>query len=81
MNVWLSHIDFMPIIYGVVMYLGIYVMWYKLINGKWVSLIIDIVVFTLVFKLHGGSMTGGFSAMVASLLAGMTFPYMIGVRK
>lgn len=81
MNVWLSHMDWTPILYGVVMYLGLYVMWFKLTHGKWVSLLIDIVVFVLVFKLHGGTMAGGFSAMVASLLAGLTFPYMIGVRK
>lgn len=81
MNMFLSHFDFMPLIYGLIMYLGIYVMWYKAVNGKWLSLIIDIVVFTVVFKLHGGSMAGGFSAMVASLLAGITFPYMIGVKR
>jgi hypothetical protein len=81
MSILLSHIDFMPLIYGVIMYLGIYVMWYKLTHGKWISLLIDIIVFALVFKLHGGSMAGGFSAMIASLLAGITFPYMIGVRK
>jgi hypothetical protein len=78
---FLSHFDFMPLIYGLIMYLGIYVMWYKAVSGKWLSLLIDIVVFTVVFKLHGGSMAGGFSAMVASLLAGITFPYMIGVKK
>jgi hypothetical protein len=81
MSILLSHVDFMPLIYGVIMYLGIYVMWYKLTHGKWISLLIDIIVFALVFKLHGGSMAGGFSAMIASLLAGITFPYMIGVRK
>jgi len=81
MNMFLSHFDFMPLIYGLIMYLGIYVMWYKAVSGKWLSLLIDIVVFTVVFKLHGGSMAGGFSAMVASLLAGITFPYMIGVKK
>jgi hypothetical protein len=74
MNVFLSNFDFMPLIYGVIMYLGIYVMWVKLLRFKLLSLMIDIAVFTLVFKLHGGSMVGGFSATVAALLAGLTFP-------
>lgn len=77
MNVFLSHIDWSPLIYGLVMYAGIHVMYRKLVNGSFLSLIIDIVVFTLVFKLHGGSMAGGFSAMIAALIAGVTFPRMM----
>jgi hypothetical protein len=77
MNVFLAHIDFMPIIYGLVMFLGISVLFQKLLSGKWLSLAIDIAVFFFVFGLHGESMTGGFSAMIAALLAGVTFPYML----
>jgi hypothetical protein len=67
----------MPIIYGVVMFLGISVLFHKLLHGKLLSLAIDIGVFFFVFGLHGESMTGGFSAMVAALLAGVTFPWML----
>lgn len=80
MNVFLSHIDWSPLVYGVVMFIGLWVMYLKLVNGKWLSLIIDIAVFTLVFKLHGGSMAGGFSAMIAALLAGLVFPFMLRRR-
>jgi hypothetical protein len=59
------------------MYGGIHVMYKKLINGSFFSLLIDIIVFTLVFKLHGGTMAGGFSAMIAALIAGFTFPRML----
>jgi hypothetical protein len=59
------------------MYMGIHVMYKKLISGNLLSLLIDIVVFTIVFKLHGGSMAGGFSAMIAALIAGYTFPRMM----
>ena len=81
MNVLLGHLDFGPILYGVVMFLGLLVMWWKLKNGRWLGLAIDVVVFALVFKLHGGTMAGGFSAMVAALLAGLFFPMLVGRRK
>lgn len=77
MNVLLGHIDFMPLIYGVLMFIGIAVMWRKLVSGRWLSLIIDISVFALVFRLHGGTMAGGFAAMIAALLAGIFLPAMM----
>lgn len=77
MNVLLSHIDFGPLLYGVVMFIGLWVMYYKLASGRWLSFFIDVAVFALVFKLHGGTMAGGFSAMIAALLAGLVFPMLI----
>ena len=77
MNIALGHIDFAPLLYGVIMFLGIAVMWWKLTHGRWLSLTIDIVVFALVFKLHGGTMAGGFAAMIAALLAGLFLPLMV----
>jgi hypothetical protein len=77
MNIGLAHLDFGPLIYGLIMFLGVAVMWWKLTRGRWLSLIIDIAVFALVFKLHGGTMAGGFAAMVAALLAGMFLPLMM----
>jgi hypothetical protein len=76
MNAFLGHLDFMPIVYGLVMFVGLSVLFQKLITGQLISLAIDIGVFWFVFSLHGGTMTGGFSAMIAALLAGITFPYM-----
>jgi hypothetical protein len=78
MNVLLGHFDFTPLIYGVVMFLGLLIMWWKLTSGRWLGLVIDLAVFSLVFLLHGGTMAGGFSAMVAALLAGVIFPMMMG---
>lgn len=77
MNVFLSHIDWTPIVYGLLMFIGLWVMYAKLIAGKWLSLFIDIAVFWLVFKLHGGTMAGGFSAMICAMLAGFIFPYLL----
>ena len=58
------------------MFVGIAVLWFKLSTGRRPSLMIDIGVFTLVFSLHGGTMAGGFAAMIAALLTGMFLPLM-----
>lgn len=67
----LGHMDLMPLFYGILMFLGIWSMYHKLMNGHWLRLIIEASVFTFVFLLHGGTMTGGFSAMICALLAGL----------
>lgn len=77
MNIGLGHLDFGPIVYGVIMFFGIAILWWKLTRKHWLSLSIDIIVFALVFKLHGGTMAGGFAAMIAALLAGLFLPIMI----
>jgi hypothetical protein len=74
---FLPHIDVMPLVYGLVIFLGLLSMWFKLVRGNFIGLLIEVSVFTLVFKLHGGSMAGGFAAAIAALLAGLVFPRMI----
>lgn len=43
-------------------------------RAKYLAFAIEVSVFTLVFVLHGGSMTGGMAAAVAALLAGTILP-------
>lgn len=74
----LGHIDFAPLLYGIVIFIGLAVMLGKVMAGRWLSLAIDISVFVLVFRLHGGTMAGGFAATIAALLAGLFFPMMMG---
>lgn len=81
MNMLLSHIDLAPLFYGIVMFFGLLVMAWKATSGRWLGLAIDVAVFALVFKLHGGTMAGGFSAMVAALLAGLIFPMLLFGRR
>jgi hypothetical protein len=80
MGVFLSHMDFMPLVYGVLMYVGLAVMLSKLLKGRLLSFAVDVTVFALVFKLHGGTLAGGFAAMICALLAGLFFPRMIRKR-
>lgn len=76
----LLHGSLEPLIYGLVIFLGIISMFYKLINGKVLSFFIEIGIFWLVFKMHGGTMTGGFAATLAALLCGWIIPLMIKAR-
>ena len=74
MNAFLAHIGLEPLVYGVIVFLGLALMWWKLTTGRWLGLTIDVAVFWLVFQMHGGSMTGGMAAAVSALLAGLIFP-------
>ena len=70
----LLHGSLEPLVYGLIIFLGLYSMWYKFTHHKWLALVIEISVFVLVFKLHSGTMVGGFAATIAALLAGQLFP-------
>lgn len=72
----LFHGSMEPLVYGLVIFLGLMSMVWKLKTGKWMALFAEVFVFWLVFSLHGHSMTGGFAATIASLLAGITIPLM-----
>lgn len=77
----LGHIDVGPLIYGVVIFLGFYSMWWKLTHGRLLGFIVELTVFILVFKLHGGTMAGGFAATVAALIAGVVIPFTLRSKK
>lgn len=77
MDIFLRHLDLGPLLYGLIMFVGLFVVWWKITRSMWLSVAIDIAVFIVVFKLHGGTMQGGFAAMIAALLAGLVFPMML----
>jgi hypothetical protein len=72
----LGHIDLGPLLYGIAMFIGVWVMWIKFIRLQWLSLIASAAVFWLVFSLHGGTMAGGFAAMICALLFDLTLSFM-----
>lgn len=80
MNIALLHGSFEPIIYGLIIFLGLFSIWWKITRGRWLAVIIEITIFIIVFKLHGGSVTGGFAATIAALLAGLLFPLLLSRR-
>ena len=73
----LAHLDILPLLYGVTIFIGLASMWRKLVNFQLLPLIIEGGVFWLVFSLHGGTMTGGFAATIAALLSGFVLPRML----
>ncbi|MDL2342420.1 MAG: hypothetical protein QFB87_05075 [Patescibacteria group bacterium] len=76
MGALLGHMDLMPLIYGFIMFLGIWSMYHKLMSGQLFGFVVEAGIFSLVFWLHGGSMNGGFAAMIAALIAGQVLPRM-----
>lgn len=76
MNLTLLHGSFEPLLYGIVIFLGLMSMCWKLRTGQWLAFFIEVFVFWLVFSLHGHSMTGGFAATIAALLSGLVIPFM-----
>ena len=77
----LMHGSIEPLIYGLIIFLGLFSMWYKLSHGKLFAFVIEVSVFILVFKLHSGTMVGGFAATVAALLAGIIIPMTLNHKK
>lgn len=76
----LAHTSLEPLLYGVVIFLGLWSMVYKIKRKKYFAFTTEVFVFVLVFKLHGGTMNGGFAATVAALLAGLVFPFVMRSR-
>lgn len=81
MDVFLKHMDMGPLIYGVVIFLGLWSIWWKLTHARIFAAVIEIAVFIIVFKLHGGTMAGGFAATVAALIAGVVIPLTMSRNK
>ena len=73
----ITHLDLAPVIYGFVVFIGLYITTWKISRGKWMSVICDITVFYIVFSMHNHSTTGGLVAAIAAGLAGIFFPPLI----
>lgn len=80
MNIALMHGSFEPLIYGVIIFLGIASIWWKITHRHWLAAALEITVFIIVFRLHGGTMNGGFAATIAALLAGLILPLFLRHR-
>lgn len=70
MNILLSHGNIEWIALAIVYFICIASLYYKIKRGRFVACTIEIVVFVVLFKLHGGSVSGSTAAAVAALLTG-----------
>ena len=76
----LLHGSLEPLLYGLIIFLGLWSMVHKATHGKYLAFVIEVAVFWLVFELHSGTMVGGFAATIAALLAGLIFPTLLPKR-
>ena len=76
MNVFLAHIDWSPVLYGVALFLSVMSMAWKLKRQQYTGFIAEVSVVALILVVHGGSVTGGFAATIAGLLSGWFIPLM-----
>ena len=72
--------SFEPLLYGVLIFLGLSSIYWKLKTGRYLSFAVECGVFWLVFSLHGGTVTGGLAATVAALLSGIAIQLFGGRR-
>jgi hypothetical protein len=77
----LGHMDLGPLVYGIVIGCGLLIIRWKWRNGFMWSAFVDVFVFVLVFKLHGGTMAGGFAATIAALFVSLIIAPPIRRRK
>ena len=77
MNMTLFHGSFEPLLYGVIIFLSILSVVIKLKLGMILAPTIEVLVASLVFWMHGGTLTGGMAAVVAGLLSGLFIPMFV----
>ena len=70
----LGHLNLGPIIYGLLIAAGMLLVIGKLFSGHWISAAIDIAVFILIFKMHGGSVSGNMAAVIAAPIVSLGVP-------
>lgn len=81
MNVFLAHIDWSPIIYGVALFLSVMSMAWKIKRGHYIGFFAEVSVVALILIVHGGSVTGGFAATIAGLLSGWFIPLLFNGQR
>lgn len=60
----------MPFLMGVIYFLGLWSLHHKWKHGRYMALVVELVIFFVLFSMHKGTMAGGAGATIAALLAG-----------
>ena len=77
----IGHIDMLPLVCGLVYFIGIWSIWAKFKRGMILTGLFELAVFVLLFKMHGGSVAGGTGATIASILVGIFLTPSKGVAR
>ena len=81
MNMTLLHGSLEPLIYGAIIFLGIFSMVWKIKTGRFLGFFMEASVFWLVFKVLVGTINGVFADTVAALLAGVILPLLFRSKR
>lgn len=76
-----SHVDALPFVYGVFIFVNLVLLVWKLKTGKIFSFALDIAVFWGIFQMHSGSMTGALAALIAATLSSAVLPMLFSRKR
>lgn len=68
MGIALFHGDFAWLLGGLIVFLGLMVFLVKLVRGHVLSVVLSVIVWIFVYKIHGGTNSGIMTATVAALM-------------
>lgn len=81
MNVFLSHLNFMPFIYGVVLFLSAFLVIRNLMNGRIFQAIAVSAILWLGFQMHGHHVESRMGVAIAALLLDLCWSWLMPRRR
>jgi hypothetical protein len=75
MNLFLSHINLMPFLYGLVLFLSAYLVLRNLAKGEFVRAIAISAIIWVGFQMHGHHVESRMGVAIAALLLDMIWPW------
>lgn len=81
MNVFLSHLNFMPFAYGVVLFLSTVLILRNVMNGQIMRALGTIAVLWIGFRMHGEQAETRMGVAIAALLLDLSWNYMFTRRR
>lgn len=80
MNVFFSHLNFMPFMYGIVLFLSVFMLARNVINGQIFKAVCVGAVLWIGFKMHGDQSETRMGVAIAALLLDLSWSYLIPKR-
>jgi hypothetical protein len=81
MNVFLSHINVMPFLYGVVLFLSAFLVIRNVVRGRIMQAIAVSAILWLGFQMHGHHVESRMGVAIAALLLDLTWSWMFPKRR
>ena len=80
MNVFFSHLNFMPFMYGIVLFLSVFMLARNIVNGRILQAIGVGAVLWIGFKMHGEQSETRMGVAIAALLLDLSWSYLFPKR-